>query len=430
MVTLGNLYSENKKYEKAGEIFNRLDEKYGVNETSTLANIRNLMKASDFDKALALVQKLLKDFPDEILYNGLLAEIYREKGENGKAMEVYNMLMERNPDNPETQLSLCDFLISEKKYDELLQLINTVVLNQNAEREDKISLFARIIETEDLVLKKGNEIAMSLMVFEAAYRNDGIVELLRPELFIKMHKLNDASRRLEEIISERPENYYAWEKLLLVYLEAKDYKNLEKRGSECALRFNRSFLAKMLYAAGATENKNYQIALEEVRKAEILAGNNEEMMLQVLSTRADIYYRMKDFEKAFEIFEKAVESKKDDLTLLNNYAYYLAEQNLKLKEAEKMAKQVIETEKSNPTFLDTYAWVLYKRGKVREAEKIMESIITKSEKGDAEYFEHMGFIQKKRGNCEEAVKNWNRAIEMDSAKTELLKDIEKCRGKN
>jgi tetratricopeptide (TPR) repeat protein len=430
MITLGNLYSENKKYDKAGEIFKRLDEKYGLNETSTLANIRNLMKASEFEEALTLVQELLKDYPDEILYNGLLAELYREKGENTKAMEVYNRLMERNPDNPETQLSLCNFLINEKKYDELLQLINTVILNGNVEREDKIALFSKILETEDLVLAKGNEIALSLMVFEAAYGNDGIVELLRPELFIKMKRLSDASERLEEIISKRPENYFAWEKLLLVYLEAKDYKNLEKRGAECALKFNRSFVAKMLYAAGATENKNYQVALEEVRKAEILAGNNEDMILQVLSTRADIYYRMGEFEKAFEIFEKAVESKKGDLTLLNNYAYYLAEQNLKLKEAEKMARQVIETEKDNLTFLDTYAWVLYKRGKVREAEKIMESVISKSEKGDAEFFEHMGYIKKKRRNCAEASRNWSKAIEMDNTKTELLKEIEKCQEKN
>ena len=48
---------------------------------------------------------------------------------------------------------------------------------------------------------------------------------------------------------------------------------------------------------------------------------------------------------------------------MNNYAYYLAEQNMKLKEAEEMARKVIEKEKDNTTYLDTYGWVLYKRGK-------------------------------------------------------------------
>jgi len=62
------------------------------------------------------------------------------------------------------------------------------------------------------------------MIFEATYNNDGIVELLRPELLIKMKRSGDAAERLEEIISKQPENYFAWEKLLLVYLEANDYK--------------------------------------------------------------------------------------------------------------------------------------------------------------------------------------------------------------
>ena len=51
-----------------------------------------------------------------------------------------------------------------------------------------------------------------------------------------------------------PENYYAWEKLLLVYMQMRDFKNLMIRGEECATLFNRSFLAKILYANGALEN--------------------------------------------------------------------------------------------------------------------------------------------------------------------------------
>ena len=428
MYTLGNLYSENKKYRKAGELFSLLDNKYGINERSTPANIRNMINASDYDEAMILITKMLEEFPDEILYNGFLAEIYRKKGENIKAIEVYTKLMDRNPENPDTQLALCDFLIAQENYDELLQLINTVTLNENISRESKIELFAEIIENKKLVDEKGHEISVAIMVLEATYPNDGIIVLLRPELYGKMGELKDAVKRLEEITGKMTDNYFAWEKLLLLYLQTGDYKNLEKKGEEGALRFNRSFLAKMLYAAGAAENKNFDVALEEVRKAEILAGDNEDMLLQVISTRADIYYRMKDFEKAFGIFQDAINNYKSDLTILNNYAYYLAEQNMKLREAEKMAKRVIDEESDNYTFLDTYAWVLYKRGKLREAEKIMQKILENSEKRDAEFYEHMGYIKKKRKKCDEAIENWNIAFEIDNKKVELLKEIEKCRG--
>jgi len=427
-LTLGNIYSENSRFDKASAIFESLDKKYGINETSTIANIRNLMRAEKFNDAENLILELLKENPDEFLYNGLLAEIYRGKGENEKAREVYKILIDRNPESPETQLSLCDFLINEKKYDELIPLLNTVIINRSITREDKISLFLKMIETKDLVEQRGEKLHLTLMVLESAYKGDLIIKLLRPELYINQGKLEDAAKRLEEVIIEHPDNesYFAWEKLLLVYLQAEDYVKLEERGKECATRFNRSFLAKMLYATALTENRKYDTALEEVRKAEILAGENKDMIMQVLSVRADIYYRKEDFDAAFRIFDEAIEKDNSDLTILNNYAYYLAERDLRLKEAEKMARQVIETEKDNSTFLDTYGWVLYKRGKLRDAEKVMQRVIESDDKPSSEWYEHMGFIKKKRKDCKSAIENWMIAIKLDNTKTKLEKEIEKC----
>ena len=212
-----------------------------------------------------------------------------------------------------------------------------------------------------------------------------------------------------------------------MYLQAGDFLNLEIRGEECATKFNRSYIAKLLYATAAIENKKYDIALEELRKADILAGADDDMLLQVLSLRADVYYRMKEYDKAFQTFDEALGKNKDDLTLLNNYAYYLAERELKLKEAEEMAKKVIEKEGFNSTFLDTYAWVLYKRGKYKDAERVMKTIMSNSNNNDAEFFEHYGYILKKRRNCTEAVKNWEKALELDSNKVQLKTEIENCK---
>jgi Tfp pilus assembly protein PilF len=347
-------------------------------------------------------------------------------GENGKAMEVYKQLLHKNPDNAQTQLSICDFLLTEKNYDDLFVLLNTVILNNNITKEEKISLFARLLEQDDLVKERESQLLLTFRILEANYIDDDIVPLLRPELLIKKTKLTEAAERLEEIIKVKPENYYAWEKLLLVYLQLGDHDKLLKRGEECATKFNRSFVAKVLYANGAMEKAIYPVALEELRKAEILAGDNKDFLIQVLTMRADVYYRMKDYTKAFEIFDEALKTNTEDLTIINNYAYYLAEQNMKLKEAEEMAKKVIEKEKDNTTYLDTYAWVLYKRGKLNEAARIMEDIINSGEKPNAEWYEHYGFILKKQKKCDRAVENWTIAIKLDSTKVNLDKEILNC----
>jgi tetratricopeptide (TPR) repeat protein len=428
-LTLANLYSENRKFDMAELIYDDLDRKYGVNPSSSVGSIKNLIWAGRYEEAEKKAKALLKEYPDEILYNGLLAEIYRGKGDPEKAMEVYNSLLERNPENSDTQLSLCDFLIEEKKYNELFILLNKVILNDKILREDKLSLFAKLIETNDLVEQRGDNLLLAIMVLEAEYRNDYIVQLLRPELMIQEKKYDDAAARLEEMIKEKPENYFAWEKLLIVYLDTKESKKLEERGKECATKFNRSFLAKILYATGASENGNYDTALEELRKADILAGNDTDMKMQVLSIKADVLYKKGDYEKAFRTFDEALKTDSNDITILNNYAYYLAEKNMRLKDAEEMAKKVVDEERDNYTYLDTYGWVLYKRGKNRQAENIFREIIDNSKEGDAEYFEHYGYVLKKSGDCRGAISNWESALKTDSTKVYLIKEIENCKRK-
>jgi tetratricopeptide (TPR) repeat protein len=426
-ISLARLYTQNQNFDKARGILGKFDEKYGVNEKTTLLLIENLMAEGRYKEALGKVQLLLAQDADDIVYNGYLAAIYRHQGDTQKAKDVYDQLIKRNPDNPGIQLSLCEFMLSEKDYEGLFDLLDIIIVNPKISREEKVSLIADLIENEDIIREHGRKMELSIMVMEANYMDDDLILLLRPEFLQKEKKTVEAAQRLEEIIKLNPDNYYAWEKLLLVYFDLKDFKKLQSRGKECATRFNRSVVAKMLYATGAMENEDFAVSLEELRKADILAGENKEMKLQIQTLRADTYYRMKNYEEAFKAFDEALKLDNSDLTVMNNYAYYLAEQNMNLKEAEKMAEEVIEREKGNNTYLDTYAWVLYKRGKTREAAKVMERIIESGQPLDAEYMEHYGFILKKMRKCDEAIKSWETAMSLDKTKINLYKEIENCR---
>jgi Tfp pilus assembly protein PilF len=270
------------------------------------------------------------------------------------------------------------------------------------------------------------ELEMTLYILEATKKDDDIYVLLRPELYQKQKNLKGAITRLEEIIVSKPDNYLAWEKLLLLYSETGDWDKLYTKGNECATRFNRSFLAKILFASAAQEKGQLDVAEEELRKAKILAGDQKDFLFQVLVMEADLFYKKKQYNKCWETFKEALNQKPGDIMVLNNYAYYLAEQGLELKEAERMAKIVIDTEKENTTYLDTYGWVLYKREKYREAQKIMEKILSKNEKQDAVWYEHLGYILKAQKKCEKAIEYWRLALKLDSSKTLLQKEIDNC----
>jgi len=426
-VTLAKLYSQNKSFDKARIILNGIDEKFGVNESTTLSLIDNLVAEGKFREAHLKIEQLLAADPENIIYNGYKAGIFRQEGKPDKAREVYNRLIERNPGNPAIQLSLCEFMLEQKNFDELFDLIGIVLLNDRISKEEKVSLIAELSANQDIIKNHRKMMEISIRILESSFPEDDLVILLRPEFLQKAGDNAAAASRLEEIIKLNPDNYYAWEKLLLVYYDLRDYKMLQTRGEECATRFNMSVIAKMLHATGALENDAYDVAIEELRKADILAGDNRELNLQILTMKADVLYRSGIYSEAFSIYEEAVKMDDSDVTLLNNYAYYLAEQDMNLKEAEEMARIVISREEKNDTYLDTYAWVLYKRGKTREAARIMERIIGSGENEDAEFYEHYGFILKKMKKCRDAVIYFEKALELDKTKSNLVKVIESCK---
>jgi len=426
-LSLAGLYNEKGNFSGSIDIYRQLENKYGLNELTTPGYIESLVLDKKYDEALKKANQLIDAYPEVIQFYALVAEIYRIKGEPHKAGEVYNKLLKDNPENPQILLSAADFLLNEKKYDDLFVLINSIIPNRNISKDDKISLFAQLISVKFDNKDQADKLLLAIMQFESYTGNDDVSCLLRPEFLSNSGRVNEAISRLEEIIASRPNNYYAWEKLLLLYLQVQDFKKLLIKGEECATRFNMSFLAKLLYANAAIENSKYQIAEQELKKAEILAGENKEYKLQVLTMRADLYYRSKEYNKAFDTFEKALVINNEDLTILNNYAYYLAETGMDLKKAEDMARKVIEKEAKNDTFLDTYAWVLYKRGKLKDAKDIMEGIINRQSEPHAEYYEHLGFILRKSGNCDKAIEYWNLAIKSDSTKVDLIKEIENCK---
>jgi tetratricopeptide (TPR) repeat protein len=425
-MTCGSIYSEKGDFGKAADIYSALEEKYGVGSNVTVLAVRNLVNAKRLDDAQEKVNRVLKDSPDNILFNGILAEIYKSKGDRKNAELIYEKLMNIDSTNIQTIVSLTDFLLEGKEYDDCLKLINHIIIDDQFSRDDMVTIFSKLLENAELINAKGTELDIMIRVLENSFPDDPIIVMIRPELYQKQGRLEAAAGRLEEIIVKFPDNYMAWERLLLLYSDMRNYERLYVLGKECSSKFNLSYVAKVLYASAAMEKKEYNTALEELNKAKILAGSQDEMVSQVLSMEADIYYRKKEFAKSFETYREILKKNPEDLIVLNNYAYFLAEQNQDLKEAERMIRIVIDKEKDNGTYLDTYAWVLYKRGKYKEASKVMEDLMARQKEGDSEWFEHYGFMMKALKKCDVAVDYWKRALELDSSKDYLKKEIENC----
>jgi len=94
--------------------------------------------------------------------------------------------------------------------------------------------------------------------------------------------------------------------------------------------------------------------------------------VDLLSTIGDASYELGNFEKSFEAYDELLELSPNNDGALNNYAYYLSEQNQKLDEALIMINKALKLNPNRPTYIDTKGWILFVQGMYEEALPILE----------------------------------------------------------
>lgn len=423
---LAGLYAEKGEAEKADSLFRLLDEEGALNDDMFLIMITGLIENGKIEEAARRTEKLIQQQPTETRYKALLADIYFEDGRKEKSDSIYREIIEKDPDNIESQMLYLMNLVYKKEYSGISRFLNNVFESELVERERKISLAGRLLQDTAYIKENTGSLGESLNLLEGKYPRDEEILSLRASMYETAGKTDEAITRYEEIVKTVKPAFYSSERLVMLYAEKKEYQKLYDFAAVYSAENNRSILGKVYYAVAAMELKHYDIADTELKKALILAGNNNELKVQVLTMIGDLRYRMKDFENSYNYYEEALALAPHEVLVLNNYAYFLAEGNKDLTKALKMAEEVMKTAGDNETYIDTYAWVLYKLGKNKKAYKEMLRIFEKQEERDPEILEHMGFILKSMGKCSEAVGYWEEALIKDNSKSYLEKEIEAC----
>ena len=423
---LAGLYAEKGEAEMADSLFSIINNQGLLSDDMFLMMISGLIMKGDLEEAARRTERLIEREPEEIRYRALLADISYEDGNIEKSDSIYRSIIEKDPENIETQLLYLMNQVYKKDYADISGFLNNVFENEVVDRERKISVAGRLLNDSAYIKENAQSLEESLLILEAKYPDDEEILSMRPGLYENTGRKEEAISRYEELVKALKPGFYSAERLILLYAETEQYRKLYDLAAVYSRENNRSIIGKVYYAIAAMELEEYQIADSELKKALILAGNDAGMKVQILSMIGDLKFRMKDPEAAYGFYEEALELSPGEVLVLNNYAYFLAEDNRDLKKALGMAEEVMRSEGNNPTYVDTYAWVLYKLGKHRRAWKQMQRIVDAGEVNDPEILEHMGFILYELNRCEKAAEYWKRSLEKDSTKTYLEEEIRKC----
>ena len=88
---------------------------------------------------------------------------------------------------------------------------------------------------------------------------------------------------------------------------------------------------------------------------------------QLYNTLAYAAYIQKRYEKAIELYEKALDLDENNATALNSMGYILADAGIDIMRGLRLCRKAVDKKPQSPAYLDSLGWAYYKSGELPEA---------------------------------------------------------------
>jgi tetratricopeptide (TPR) repeat protein len=456
LILLAKVYQQNKLYEKAADSFavlaeltpdntdypifraemlsmagkldealacyNELEQKWGVTEEVTLGKQGIFIKQGKKQEAYREIGNLVAKYPGESKYYGLLADMYLADSIMDKSLEYYNKVLQYKPNDGFAHFSLSNYYRVAGNYDKSYGHLKMGFESSDLELEAKIQMYMLLAQSEDHPLKEDQQLELINVLIDK-HVDDERPRALLAEYYLAKKKFKEAREQFRLVVGINKGNYAYWERLLFIDNDLLDWESLHQDSKAAIKYFPEQPVLYILDAVSMLQMGNYQEIFAVLDSAEANAKDNNQVLSQVYTYRAEAFYKQKKYENAYSWFEKVVEIDPQNYMAMNNYAYYLSLRSIKLDVAEKLSSSVVQNNPNNSTYLDTYAWVLFKKKDFKLAKFYMESALSNSKEESPVLIEHYGDILFFLNDKEKAVQQWKKSLKMGNPSKVLPEKI-------
>jgi len=342
--------------------------------------------------------KTLEKFPDSVFWYNRAAAFAIEQSDFSSAELLYQKAWNKSTNSSQGSITALDgylqALVLSGKQDKVLQ-----EARKHTDSDFGAIAYFRMAEAKQKLEDKEDSIKYCRYALDKAAKN----EVLIAEISQRINSLlgeKEALRCGKERLQDNPESLAANFTMF----------NLTKINGQ----YNKAigYIDKCL---NIVEPDSKRIVGYKLQKAEVL--------YMAYDKTADNNY----LHRAIEEYESLLDKMPNNVNVLNNFAYMLAENDERPDKALEYAKRAYESKPNNPSFLDTYAYALYKNGRLEEAAEFLQSALQQYENSSisapADVYEHLGIIKEELGSKNEALAAYKQALAIGADKSsEKAKD--------
>ena len=402
LLMLGTLYAQNKEYDKAQKILNRL---ILLEDDSYLGHYylaRLYLELQYYDKAASSYERALElNLSERLAFE--VAEFFENRQEYEKAILIYNKIIGEGESVDMAKTRLVNIYLTIEKYDNALELLRELrtILPESQSVDLTIS---RIL----LGQEKYDE---AIMILEDVLKTNPELTVVRYILATAYYRNNDnlrAEQQLKKIPEEsnlHEDSIFLWVKMLNdsdKYTEATTL--LEQQIGDAATRKPSFYI---LLASLYRENEEIELGKKIYEQA-----------LRLFPEDVDILYNYGIFlekigknDEAMTKMQEVIALDPDNGAALNFVGYTWADNNLNLDKALEYIKKAVELMPDDGYVRDSLGWVYFKMGDVGQAiielEKASEMV-----ENDPVVKEHLGDVYLQLDQPEKAVTSYEESYEL------------------
>lgn len=409
-----------EKYDEAIAIYNQVEKTQGIQPELSFKKEKIYEKQGKTDKAINELKKLIAEFPQESQYKGMLADFYMGQNMPDKAYELYQEILKSNPDDTYVHLSLADYYASqnnpEKSIDELRQSIK----NKNIDVDTKVRLLMSLLNLGNRNKNYKQVLPELGGIFTETNPDEPKAFSIYGDILSDAGRFSEARDAYRKVTTLDSSKFVIWQQLILLDYGLQDSVSLARDSEKAMNLFPEQPEPYYYYAISQMNKGNISNAISALNNCKNVLVKDNNLLLKVLTLLGDCYHSIKKYDLCYESYEKALKIDPNDLYVLNNYSYFLAEKNTNLDRAQELADRMISKSMDDFQRIDTYAWVCFRKKDYEKAKTWIEKAYQKGGDKDAVIVEHYGDILFYNGDVEKAVELWNKALNMGS-NSELLK---------
>ena len=419
---LAILYSFNKMPYSAISVLDSAELRIGYHPYLGEMKLRLLIDTRQYDKAIEVGIKGVEEQPYDAYARINLAEAYEYAGRDSMARATLDAAL--LIDSTSIDILAASSAYYERRGDtrRMLDYEERILADESVPIEDKLHRIEVFTSNRNFYSQNYIRIGGIIQRLAIAYPNNRKVVDCYAEHMIALGNIDQAADYLRRHLDNEASTAEHYIGLMQVYYHLNRIEEVLEVLDEATLRYPADISIISFAGFLSMEYSSYDKAIDWFKIGLKVCSNDEERS-QLWGYIGDVYHAMGNDKRAFKAYRKALGFNPDNISVLNNYAYFLSLLDQDLERALIMSKKAVNLESNNATYVDTYAWVLHRLGRNEEAKKMMMTALSLSAQRDASLLIHYGDILWALGEKFMADTYWKKAVEQGYDKAALEEHI-------